>query len=119
LAISCFNVDFGDADIRYQFQATPFPAASRCSRSLAFAVVEAALANGRMLLQQHGVVAHDVRCSPILGQPELEFSGVMAHVGAGADGRFAVVGTDRGIETERRETYSKSELFNWLIELYA
>lgn len=36
-----------------------------------------------------------------------------------ADGRFAIVGTDRGIETERRETYSKSELFNWLIELYA
>ena len=40
------------------------------------------------------------------------------HLEIKADGRFAVVGTDRGIETERRETYSKSELFNLLIELY-
>lgn len=29
-----------------------------------------------------------VTCSPILGQRELEFSGVMAHVGAGADEPF-------------------------------
>lgn len=34
------------------------------------------------------LVSVAVKCYPILGQPELEFSGVMAHVGSGADEPF-------------------------------
>ncbi|MDD1499279.1 hypothetical protein PVA19_12720 [Agrobacterium sp. CNPSo 3708] len=54
-----------------------------------------------------------------LGTKPDNFFGGGRHLEIKANGRFAIVGTDRKIETERRETYSKSELFNWLIELYA
>jgi len=41
------------------------------------------------------------------------------HLEISPEGRFSIVGTDRGKETERRETTSKDELFEWICDLYA
>lgn len=41
------------------------------------------------------------------------------HLEISADGNFAIVGTDRGTETERRETKSLDQLFEWIIKLYS
>lgn len=41
------------------------------------------------------------------------------HLEISVDGNFAIVGTDKGTETERRETKYLDQLFDWIIKFYS
>lgn len=71
----------------------------------------------RDLYRRYSKMMDGVESELSIGTIPDDFGGL--HLEISSDGKVALVGTDRGIETERQETYSIDELLYWMFKTRA